>query len=183
MQIIERFWTHVQRCEHGAECVECCWPWQGFLMGWGYGQFFLWSRGKNTRVQAHRMSWMFTYGDIPHGLCVLHNCPAGDNPACVNPGHLWLGTLKENTHDAIRKGRFASGERNGAHTHPEAVLRGSAKGNARFHEEQILDIRYLAGQGMSHRLLGHIYAMHRANITLIVQGKVWKHLPIIVEER
>lgn len=183
MESIERFWQKVHVCTHGYDCAVCCWPWQGFLTSWGYGQFFFWSRGKNTRVQAHRMSWMFTYGDIPHNLCVLHNCPAGDNPTCVNPGHLWLGTLKENTHDAIRKGRFATGDRNGARLHPESILRGSARKEAKLTEEQVLDIRYLAGHGMSHRVLGDIYAVSRPVITYCVRGKTWKHLPLIVEER
>ena len=54
-------------------------------------------------IYAHRLSWMIHKGDIPQGLCVLHKC---DMPACINPDHLFIGTLKDNTQDMIKKGRW-----------------------------------------------------------------------------
>lgn len=53
---------------------------------------------------SNRASWILHFGEIPDGLHVLHDCPGGDNKACVNPAHLWLGTHHENILDASRKG-------------------------------------------------------------------------------
>jgi transposase-like protein len=75
-----------------------CWIYKGKKLKSGYGQF--WFKRKNTL--AHRTSWIIHKGDIPEGMCVCHSC---DNPSCVNPNHLWLGTHKENTQDMIKKGR------------------------------------------------------------------------------
>src|SRR5687768_2203335 len=90
----ERFWEKVKTGDG-------CWPWQGGCRGKGYGQCFF--RGKPHA--AHRVSWMLANGDIPNGLYVLHKC---DNPPCVNPGHLFLGTQSENMIDCARKGRVAT---------------------------------------------------------------------------
>ena len=84
--------------------AEECWIWRGAKSGTlgknPYGEAWINGRGQ---VYAHRMAWELTYGAVPKGLCVLHQC---DRPLCVNPLHLWLGTKADNTHDAMRKGRF-----------------------------------------------------------------------------
>lgn len=67
----------------------------------GYG--ILYHKGKT--LYAHRVSWELNRGPIPEGLWVLHNCPGGDNPACVDPAHLWLGTASDNSKDRDAKGR------------------------------------------------------------------------------
>lgn len=76
-----------------------CWIWRGALSKWGYGKFSLVT---GSHSLAHRVSYEIYNGDIPKGLCVLHKC---DVPACVNPKHLFIGTNKDNTDDAMRKGR------------------------------------------------------------------------------
>jgi hypothetical protein len=75
-----------------------CWEWQASINNIGYG---LIRDGKKMRT-AHRASYEEHVGTIPHGMCVCHTC---DNPKCINPSHLWLGTRKQNTQDMISKGR------------------------------------------------------------------------------
>lgn len=107
----ERFWEKVQK-------TDSCWPWTGFLNHFGYGNIS--SGGRYGRpIRAHRVSWELHNGPIPDGLFVLHNCPSGDNPACVNPAHLWLGTKLQNSRDMMAKGRWwhPVNERESAQTH------------------------------------------------------------------
>jgi hypothetical protein len=84
-----------------------CWIWTGSRRMSGYGELRIRRRYKNPML-ATRLSWELHYGTIPHGLCVLHEC---DNPACINPEHLFLGTVADNNHDKTRKGRQARGAR------------------------------------------------------------------------
>lgn len=82
----------------------------------GYGRFAIDGRS----YQAHRVAWELVYGPIPDGLWVLHNCPGGDNPSCVNVEHLFLGTAIDNARDMASKGRCAL-TRN-PENHPSRVL-------------------------------------------------------------
>lgn len=90
--ILDRFWSKVDRSGK-------CWEWKGSRIGYGYGSFKMYSYGLMT---AHRFIYMAFNGDIPEGQNVLHSC---DNPSCVRPSHLFLGTQKNNVDDMIRKGR------------------------------------------------------------------------------
>lgn len=87
----ERFWSKVER-------GPACWVWTSTLNNKGYGVFYL--AGKH--VYAHRMAWFLTHGVMPDDF-VCHRC---DNPQCVRPDHLWLGSNSDNIHDSIAKGRF-----------------------------------------------------------------------------
>lgn len=112
-----RFWSKVER---GAEC----WLWRAAVDKDGYGKFQLTtrSRPKQIHVRAHRLAWALANGKMPpSGLVVMHAC---DNPRCVNPAHLSLGTQSENRADCTHKGRNATGDRNGACLHPESRPRG-----------------------------------------------------------
>jgi hypothetical protein len=99
--IVERFFAKVQ-------ITEGCWLWRGAQKGrhyvtrTGYGHFALNGR---KQVAAHRWSWIHFHGPIPAGLFVCHTC---DNPVCVNPAHLFLGTVKDNALDMVAKGRHGA---------------------------------------------------------------------------
>lgn len=90
----ERFWQKVDRRGN-----EQCWIWISVRNSDGYGQF---RTGGAFMDKAHRESWRMANGPIPEGLSVLHRC---DNPSCVNPNHLFLGTQQDNIADMLRKGR------------------------------------------------------------------------------
>lgn len=81
-----------------------CWGWRGTKDNDGYGSMGAFG----VQTHAHRYSWLINFGAIPPGMFVCHKC---DNPECTNPNHLFLGTPKDNIHDAMRKGRFHGGRR------------------------------------------------------------------------
>jgi len=93
ISVEERFWTKVD-----IKAINDCWLWKAFKDKDGYGRF---NFGKE--ISAHRISYILTFGPIPQGLYVLHNC---DNPSCVNPYHLKLGTHIDNVKDMKDRNRF-----------------------------------------------------------------------------
>lgn len=88
----KRFWAKVRKDRDG------CWRWIAAVTRYGYGAFTV----RSKYIRAHRYSWELHNGPIPEGLCVCHRC---DNPGCVNPAHLFLGTFKDNAIDCSTKGR------------------------------------------------------------------------------
>lgn len=88
----ERFWKNVRK-------TAGCWEWRGSNNGRGYGRIMF----NRQRTLAHRLAWQFSRGAIPPDMSVLHTC---DNPGCVNPDHLFLGTQTDNMIDAAHKGRL-----------------------------------------------------------------------------
>lgn len=106
-----------------------CWLWMGPYDHNGYG----FAQHAHRRRAASRIAYIIAVGD-PGALHVLHRC---DTPACINPGHLFLGTHRDNMADMKRKGRAAS-------------VRGEAHGNARYSEAQVAEVRRLRGEGFSY---------------------------------
>lgn len=105
----DRFWNRVEKTDDG------CWLWNGSRTERGYGRI----GGSDKKVLlAHRLSWKIHFGE-PRGLCVLHRC---DNPPCVNPDHLFLGTVLENNEDMREKGRGTRPPYHSGESHPRAKL-------------------------------------------------------------
>jgi len=151
-----RFWKSVKK-------TKTCWNWTGYTRE-GYGAIGY--HGKQPSV--HRVSWEIHYGPIPEGLYVCHKC---DNPLCVNPRHLFLGTHQDNMQDMMAKGR------NGAITHPEKAPRGERNGMAKLTKDLVLEIRsrYAVGE-ISQRALGEEYGVDQGLICGIVNRRGWKHI-------
>ena len=81
--------------------IDECWEWQGYRNKKNYGVTRI--GGRNSKAfLAHRLSWTIHFGEIPHGMHVCHKC---DNPPCVNPNHLFIGTNQDNIMDRVAKGR------------------------------------------------------------------------------
>ena len=153
----QRFWRHVTRAADDE-----CWEWTGSHNPDGYGHLRMHNRmGVPCDEDAHRLSWRLHHGAIPDGLCVLHTC---DNPACVNPAHLFLGTIADNNHDMRLKGRDR---------HP----RGEQNGRAKLTQAAVLDMRrrYAAG-GISQEQLGREYGVCQSVAGRAIQGLTWKQL-------
>lgn len=95
---IRDFWAKVDT----TGSFDDCWFWNAGVSSAGYGMKRMSINGKHTSLLAHRMAWMLFNSSIPKGLVVCHKC---DERLCVNPTHLFLGTMRDNTRDMIQKGR------------------------------------------------------------------------------
>lgn len=135
-----------------------CWIWIGNRRG-NYGAFSIGSRSLGN-VLAHRFSWsMHNNKEIPKGMVVMHSC---DNPLCVNPSHLSIGTYMENTHDMLKKGR---------HTYIAHV--GEKNGKSVLNEKIVREIRQ---SNMNHAELGRFYGVATSTIRGVRSGRTWVHV-------
>lgn len=102
--------------ENTARQASGCLEWQGLLNEKGYGRLCV----SGFARKAHRVAWIVSNGPIPGRASVLHRC---DNPKCVNPKHLFLGTQADNIADMVAKGRVTHGERNSQAKLTENIVR------------------------------------------------------------
>lgn len=185
--VAERFWEKV-----AIKGPDDCWLWQAGRGGYHrhYGSFFL--DDAHRHAYAHRISWELTYGPIPDGLFVCHNCPDGDNPLCVNPAHLFLGTHEDNMRDAVEKGQTRRGIDSAPFRHFRNQLqpatppsyrsektRGDRNRNAKLTEAQVVEIkRHVLAGDVSYTDLAKRYGVSREAISAIVNGKCWAWLSV-----
>ena len=145
------FWARCEKKENG------CWVWVGATLPDGYG--ILSFKGKSHR--AHRLSYSLAVWEIPVGVSVCHKC---DNPACINPDHLFLGTQADNVHDCVRKGRRAS-------------KKGTNNGRSKLSEKDVKRIRKIFAEGKKNKTeISKLFGVSDTLIGLIVRRKSWPHV-------
>lgn len=132
--------------------INDCWNWKACKDKDGYGFF----KFRLKQDKAHRVMWILIHGEIPEGLCVCHKC---DNPSCVNPDHLFLGTNHDNMLDKARKNRNPFGEKVNTH---------------KFDEKTVLEIVRLYRTGLYRQKdLGKMFGVYQSTIGRIVRGDTW----------
>lgn len=149
----DRFWSKV-----AIAGPDDCWPWVGFRNRGGYGRMGVGS----TLVLAPRVSFFLAHGRLPEPHC-LHAC---DNPACVNPAHLYEGDESDNAADAVKRGR----------NRPPPLLRGELAHTAKLTTEDVRDIRSAFANGSPMRHLARRYGVDRHTIQRVVRRKTWQHV-------
>jgi len=155
---VERFWYYVDKLAD----PKMCWQWQGSTQPYGYGQI-AW---EGKLCGAHRVAYEIAFGQIPQGKCVLHHC---DNPSCVNPAHLFLGTRADNVRNMVSKGRQARGNLKSR--------KGSLNSFAKLTEENAREIRQSAAKGATQESLAKRFSVHPSTINDIISRRTWKHIP------
>jgi len=153
----ERFWNSVE-----IRNDDECWIWKNYCSAKGYGQFHVINDDRtSTHWQAHRFAWSVKYGEIPEGLLVCHHC---DNPGCINPKHLFLGTNQDNMNDRNNKGR-------------QAKPKGSKNGFSKLTENQVIEIKMLiSSRRFIYPEIAKMFDVSRSTIGAIASGQNWSWL-------
>jgi hypothetical protein len=144
--LTESFWAKVKK-------TDSCWLWIGSRQKNDYGRI---KRHRKILI-AHRVSWFIHNGPIPDGLLVCHHC---DNPMCVNPNHLFLGTQQDNFWDMYNKGRKAN-----------CQLQNN--GRAKLDNEKVTQIKLALSKGVADSDLALIYGVSECTIRDICYGRSW----------
>ena len=153
---MDRFWSKVDKSGE-------CWLWRGARNKSGYGIF--WNIAAKRRERAHRVAWELTNGPIPRGRNACHRC---DNPPCVRPDHLFIGSHADNAKDMWGKGRARhftgrpqGGELNYAH---------------KLTDQGVREIRRLRAEGLLHREIAARLGVHQATVSCVLRGLTWTHV-------
>jgi len=170
------FWSKVDRRTENE-----CWPWLAATDDDGYGRFSNWSVGVNKSHRSNRLAWKLSNGEIQDDVLVCHTC---DNPPCCNPGHLFLGTPKENSEDMVKKSRQSKvgnrgnvkGDLHGSKTKPECVLKGETHGQSKLTEWEVRFSRYWHSVGFKYAEIAKVMGVHDTVISKIVRRKAWAHV-------
>lgn len=140
-----------------------CWVYQGYLTEWGYGCFKIYvnhASPKKLGVRAHRAAYVFHNGVDPEDLLVCHKC---DNPACINPDHLFLGTPQDNSSDMVAKQRHAN-------------QTGTYNGNCKLSEDTVRDIVSRILEGQNNTEIAKLLPVTHSAVSLIRVGRSWRAL-------
>jgi hypothetical protein len=148
--IADRFFKKIKK-------TKTCWIWDSKSKNeHGYG--VIWNKEKGHTIKAHRFSYEYHIGEIPPRMEILHTC---DNPACVNPNHLRVGTRQDNVSDSMSKGRVRKGEEHGM---------------AKLKWKDIPQIKEMYSTGnFSYKKLGIIFKVHFNTIREVIKNKRWVH--------
>lgn len=159
----ERFWAKVQK-------TDGCWLWTAKRDADGYGRFWdgtYMPSGHGRMVGAHQFSHAIATGIERGGLCVLHRC---DNPPCVNPDHLYLGTVADNSRDMIARGRQG--------TKPyDPEFCGERVGVSKLTTDQVMEIK-AAGPEIQNSQLATRFGVRATTVSQVRRGDSWKHIPV-----
>jgi hypothetical protein len=143
-----RFWRNVQ-CNIGG-----CWVWTGDSVLQNYGVIYYQKKSWRTS----RLIWTMMHGSIPDGLFVCHKC---DNPRCVNPAHLFLGTHDDNVADKVAKSRQARGE---------------GFGRSKLTDDAVREIRSLYASGVNSVEIGKRFGIDKSTAWAVIKRVTWKHV-------
>lgn len=149
-KLIERFNSKYVKDESG------CWLWTASVAGKGYGQIKL--PGQRKQIYAHRLSYLIHKGEDPGNKQVCHTC---DNPRCVNPDHLFIGTAQDNHDDMKNKGRHTYGEKSAT---------------VKLSENDVKQIKIALKSGMTQMRIAKAFDVSQAEINRINTGKRWQHI-------
>lgn len=150
------FWDRVDKSGN-------CWIWKRKPGNHGYGNFNITRQQVKCQITAHRASYYYRYGTLlSSNICVCHTC---DNKLCVNPDHLFLGTIADNIKDATRKGLMPFGEK---------------CGSSKLLDKDILDIRrtLINDPELSYVRLGNTYNVSAETIRKIALYRTWRHIKV-----
>jgi hypothetical protein len=140
-----------------------CWLWLGAEQGsYGYGRI----KVNGKAMPAHKYSYQRFVGQVPDGMLVCHRC---DNPACVNPYHLFIGTSQDNSDDKVRKNRQAKGNEL-AKAQYKNRPKGEINGNSKLTKDQVNQIRSIDAP---QRKLANIFGVSQALISKIKRKEMW----------